>query len=265
MGQKNNSEGNDLLSTYFRKRWEPLYAMSDAIGAHLMLPHLRGFWNYGPIDEFQNPLDVSGHGRTLNNANSVTYEVTPTLANVAVFDPASVQSLYHATEPGLELAFGFTLGGWFRFATIPGSGDQYALMSKRGEPGDYAWLLELRDDSLIWGNVSDDGTSESVGAGPYAVVIDQWYHIVFCFNPDVSPRIQTVWINGTPGIEVAAVPTSVFNSAAEFEIGAQKNGTISHLDGKSALNFICATVLPDHMIESLFWATQALFGVKLRG
>lgn len=259
--QKNNQENIDLLTTYFRRRSEPLYAWADVVGAYSMLPHLRGLWLFSSIDEAGNVYDASGQVRTLTDDNGLTYAVDPTLANVGVFDPANSDRLFRVTEPGLEITGGITFGGVFKFASLPAEDVRYSLVSKQGAVGNYGYSLYVETDNgetRIWFSISDDGTVLQVCSGPTLVVVDQWYHVVARFDPGVE---MATWQSGVEGQCDSAIPASIFNSTSDFEIGSD-NGGANFYDGMAGLIFVCASTLPEVLCEGLYWLAGSLFGIR---
>lgn len=241
-----------------------MYAWPDAIATHLAIPHLRGFWPFSSIDEAGNVYDLSGQGRTLADANGLTYLVDPTLANTGIFNPANSDRLFRATEPGLEIPAGITFGGAFKFATLPADSTRYSLISKQGAVGNYGYSLYVETDSgetRIWLSISDDGTVLQVCSGPTVVVTDEWYHAIARFDPGVK---MAIWQNGVEGQCDTGIPASIFNSTSDFEIGSD-NGGADFYDGAASMCFVAAGALPEVSIECIGWLTQALFGIKNRG
>lgn len=261
MAQINNAENIQLLTTWFRRRSEPLYAWADVVGAYSMLPHLRGLWLFSSISEVGDVFDASGQGRTLTDDNGLTYVVDPTLANVGVFDPANSDRLFRPTEPGLEITGGITFGGTFKFASLPAEDVRYSLVSKQGTVGNYGYSLYVETDNgetRIWFSISDDGTVLQVCSGPTLVVADVYYHVVARLDPGV--RMAT-WVNGVEGQCDTGIPASIFNSTNDFEIGSDQNGN-NYYDGVASCCFVCASTLPEYLIESMYWVSSSLWGIR---
>lgn len=244
------------LAGHFQRRYEANFAWENAVGLHLMLSQLRGFWPFSIVDENGDMYDLSAQGRVMTNNGTTPFGVTG-LAPYADFTPGSSQYFSRLDETGLDITGALTLGGWFRLDTIA-PGNNMGLMSKWTEAGNLrAYNLYFNDAGNVPSfSVSVDGAAVVTVNHTTALSITTWYHIVGRYTPSTA---IDVFLNGVKVSNAVATPASLFNSTAAFEIGAY-NAAAMLLDGHVTLGFLCAASLSDTVIWSIHQQTRAMFG-----
>lgn len=235
------------------ERIETPRSWGAVLGSHLGLPRLRGFWPMGAADASDNVNDLSGDARHMIKNGTVAL---PTYNNFVPYADYDGSTGYHAraTEAALEITGVLTLGGWFwfdRLATDEG------LFNKIGAVGNRSYgLQKLATGNEVRMAVSGDGTA-LIDANTVAVTTGRWYFIAGRYVPSTEVAI---FLNDVKVTDVTSVPASLFNSTAALEVGRLASG-IQFLDGRSALNFICAANLSDTLLLSLFTQARPFFGV----
>lgn len=269
--QRRPAELVDVLRTDFQHRNEPNFAWKSACSAFLALPGLIGFWPMSPVrldSTTSQCRDLSGMDRNLTNNNTVTFGYDD-LAPYANFVAASTQYLNKAdggagnwadvigTESHIIAAQrGLTLGGWFYFDSDTGSNQN--LLTKRGADGNLSYYLRRSAAGVAQLSISPDGTAANTITGSGASPADSaWYFIAGRFDPSTT---IDVWVNDNQTTTAAGVPASIFDSTADFVIGA--TGVPSeYLDGRASMCFLCSAALSDAIINQLYQWTRAMFGV----
>lgn len=260
--QKRNDAMVNLLRADFQGRYEPQFALANAQSLFTSLPGLRGQWFMSGTDSNGDVFDISGVGKTLTNVNTVTFD-NDSLVPYAQFVAANSEYLERTDEADLDIsgteAFivnnGLTLGGWFYNDTLTNgqtyigklidtTNESYRLGSSAGSPSPIFFLI------------SDDGINAEFVVGD-SVTAGMWHFIVGRFIP--SSEIA-IFINNSKDTAITAM-ASLFNSSANFRIGANDGANPRFLDGRAAFCFLCASALPDFMISNLFHQTKAMFNV----
>jgi len=234
---------------------------------HFMrLPGLRGFWPMSAFDSTGAAQDQSGHGHHLTYNGNPTYSYAG-LAPYIDLDGVG-DYLSRADEADLDIlgtetyvaagVRGLTVGGWFY---VDDDTAAQGLISKYGAAGQRSWLLYV--DGVAAGDpvrfiISDNGTNTDTTTSTNGIVASTWHFCVgrYC-DALVGAELQ-VWIDNT-ATSAATARNSIFNSNAGFNIGAWNGGSV--LNGRASLCFLCAAALSDTIIQSLYQATRALFGV----
>jgi len=278
--QERNAQLVRLLSADLQLRYEPNFAWKSAVSAYLALPGLRAFWPMSSVDyaAANRARDLSGQGYHLTDNNTPTFGYT----NLAPWCEFNGTTQYlsrvdggaanwadiRGTETYIDsTARGLTLGGWFKQDAQTGSVDQGLISKYNTLINQRAYLLETRDSGAITfvrGFVSVDGTAAtSVGAvGTTPVAFGEWFFAFLRFVPSTSLDLYYA-SESVPFVKVStvvAIPASIFDSTADFMIGAFNAGVLFY-DGKASMCTLCAAQLSDAIIQSLFEQTKALFGV----
>jgi len=73
--QIRNSEQVNLLRADFQARYEPNFALANAVSTILALPGLRAFWPLSSVDyaTATQGRDIAGGGYHLTNNNTATF------------------------------------------------------------------------------------------------------------------------------------------------------------------------------------------------
>ena len=229
---------------------------------YLGLPGLRGFWPMSSV-AYTNPqcLDISGNGLHLTNVNVAQFG-TDGLPPYVDVDGVN-QHLLHA-DGGAANAFdvtgtetyitaaqrGLTIGGWFRPDAVAAS----FLIGKVGGVGTYSYWLQ--QTAPIQFEVSVDGTAVT-SVGGTNPIISTWRFIVGTFAP--STELAIFIDDEVKAVNVAGIPASIFDSASNFVIGANSGG-VTLFNGKASMCFLCAALVPDATIGSLYQQTRRMYG-----
>jgi len=265
--QIRNADLVNLLSVDLQARYEPNFALANAISTLLALPGLRGLWTMSSVDENGDALDLSEQGRTLTNNNTVTFG-RDGLAPYANFVSASSQYLSRADEAGLDITGtesyianpGLTLGGWFYATTAPGTTGIEVLIAKRiGGASNVAYTIHRTNGGA--GGVVDggigNGVTTNLATTSSVMQANTWYFLAMRFTPSTEVAI---FLNDEKDT-VATAFASIVNNNKAIGIGAYGNGSGGFLDGRASLCFLCASALPDAIINNIYRQTRALFGV----
>jgi hypothetical protein len=177
--------------------------------------------------------------------------------------------LWRADEAGLDIlgtesyvdsAYrGLTFGGWFYHHGVAAT---QGLASKWTAAGNQrAYLLEfLLGVGAYRLEISNNGIAAVVVTD--AVVglpsVDTWYFVVGRFDPSTEIAI---FVNNNKTTNVAAIPAALFNSSAQFQIGAFEAG-MNLLNGRVSMCFLCAAMLSDSIIGALWHQTRNMFGAS---
>jgi hypothetical protein len=253
--QARNAELVQLLSSDFQLRYDPGFSMGISISTYLSLFVLRGFWPLSSLNESNNPFDLSGQGRTLTS-NSVVYGLNG-LAPVAVLN-GSTRYLSRASEAGLNITGNLTMGLWFNPSAL-GTAALEGLMGKHNSTGNQrSYIIYLNASSGLTFQVSSDGTAGgAVGVNTAgAMTPGSWYFIAARFTASTEVAL---WLNTEKNVNTTAIIASIFSSTAQFEIG-RRNVAATFSAGSVAFPFLCASALPDAVIENLYEQTRPIFG-----
>ena len=270
--QKRNPEMVDILRADFQARYEPNFAWVNAMSAFQMLPGLRGFWpmsGYSSLAAIANALDYGGAQRHLTN-NGPAVLTYSNLIPVLYFDGTN-DYLSRADEAGLDIlgneayiattVQGLTMGGWFRFSTLP-VGAIKGVIGKWDTGGnDRSYLIYINNGtSSPTFDISNGGAATSATVTSSVTMSqDGWYFIVARFDP--STEINII-VNNTETTNAVGIPATLFNGAASFEIFSYNLGlAASRNHGYASLCFLTTTLLTDFHVNALFQQTRALFGV----
>lgn len=238
----------------------------DLISPFLDLPGLVGFWPMSSVQRSTgNAYDLSGQGRTLTYNGNPTYNIYNSIIPYIDLDGTG-DFLSRPDETDLDIlgtetiyasgVRGLTLGGWYWFDDNTPAAVEY-MISKFGGGGQRSFALTRRTDQVARMLLSTDGTALVQVDSTVALDDGAWYFYVGRFEPSTE---LAVFVNGVKTTNATAIPASIFNSTASFEIGAQGGGG-SLQNGRSSLDFLCANNLPDALINSLFQSTRGAFGV----
>jgi len=224
---------------------------------------LRGLWYPG----IQNSGGVIPDLTLLNN--NLAYNGNPTLAlhnNYVPYEDYDGTGDFHSvadnatldilgTETTIAAASrGLTLGGWF-WADAFVNGDGLITKGDAATAANSSYNLDLSATGFkldIFSGAS--GFSVSSAAG----VTGQWYFVVGRYTPSTELAIFT---NGVKVTNVTAIPANINNSTAPLNIGNTASGGARFLDGRWAVAFLCAALIPDTQLTYLFNRSRVLFGV----
>jgi hypothetical protein len=164
------------------------------------------------------------------------------MANTKSLDLKSSSSQYgaitDAAQTGLAITGAMTIECWVNFESLP-SGAIRAFVAKNDSSDDnQSYLFGYREDGGPTGlhvrlsSGGGDGTAQS-GLWSWTPDLDTWYHVAMVYDPSQGTAANRVrcYINGSDqGTVVTSWPNSIFDSNADFRVGASDTGL--YFDGK---------------------------------
>lgn len=257
-----------LLSAWFQSRREASFAWSRAVSEYLALPALRAFWPMSSVDytAANRALDIAGGAYHLTDNNTVEFNydglapyVQITATNTEYLSRVDGGAANWSDFTGLETFIasgvrGFTTGAWIYLDSLTGSSQ--AIISKFGAVGNRSYQLYVTGAGDARFLISVDGTALTTVTGA-SISLNAWHHIVGRFDPSTE---LAVFVDGIEATNIVAIPASIFDSTADFRIGANAVPS-DYFDGRISMAFPCAAYLSDAIILSLFEHTKAMFGV----
>lgn len=250
----------EIAVANLRTRERPSYA-SGFISDLLQYPQLRGLWTFGPIDDGENIIDMSGQDRTMFAINS------PTIGVISDRQPYSILNgstqYYH--RAGISITGAITIGGWFYMDAIPAADSTpqsminkyYATTNQRAYRVHYEPATGIQNFVFT---VSSAGTSGVYAAHTGTVSATTWYNVVGRFVPSTSVDI---YVNGVKVSNTTSVPASIYDSTAFFCIGAEQGVTgspVNFFDGRVSLSYVFAAALDDNQISYIYNKSRPMFG-----
>lgn len=229
----------------------------DVIGAHLLIPQLRGFWPMSSVDENGDVLDLSGHGHHLTNNNNVPFGIGERNIPYANMESgAGPPYLSRPDQPSLNTEDEITMGGWVRLnygtegtlfhkgeTPSTGAGTSYVLQVFTTGGKTYLWFdLELQTTPIagINGQIDPDAIEGS------------WTHLAATHSK--ADGLAKLFLNGKKLHEETVPNEPIEASTKPFVIGTDFFGGSPRrtLRGRAALCFLSAAALPDELIYWLF-------------
>lgn len=236
----------------------------EMISPFLALPGLRGFWPMSAFQSNGDAFDQSGNGRLLTYNGNPTYNFDGLAPYIDLDGVGDVLS--RADEAGLDIlgtetyvaaaARGLSMGGYFYFNNAAAAvenciakwniaGNQRAYRLVRNAAGNGA--VEMSSTGADFPGV----VGAAIGAGT-------WTFMAGRFDvANVYITVDDVTTSAASGI------AALFNSNAPLLLGARgtAGAPTELMTGRESLCFLCATFLPDGIINSLFQQTRGAFGV----
>jgi hypothetical protein len=257
-----NDKAIDANRAHYVKLYAPTTTLGNIVSMNLEYPGLRGYWPLHQIDEVYASYDYSGQGRALHCPYQDVYcpeLYTDGLSVYMNFIRASSYYLYRHTENGLAILENLTFGCWVRFDAE--STDQNTGIISKWFSGDdnRSYLLYKNNLNAIIFKISNTGADEfSVSDGGNNYAEDQWFYISGRFTPSAELKL---FVNGNWYSNVVSIPSDIYNSEVNFEIGRYNDE--NNLDGRVAHAYISAYSVPDLFINSMYSHSKALFMSKL--
>lgn len=258
--QQTNLDLVNWLSAYFTRRNEPNFSLAKTISTYLALPGLRGFWPMSAFGPTGNAFDQSGNVRTLTYNGNPTYNYDNLAPYIAL--DGTGDYLSRADESALDITGtetyagspGLSFAGWYYFDNAAGSTEY--MMAKKATAGNFSYSIRRAVSGVIAPDISVDGTAlTTVSLGSPAQAT--WFYVAMQFDPQNE---LSGWINDTKTTNTTSIPASIFNSNADFVLGAQSS-IANLMTGRCSLCALCASFLSDAIILNLFQQTRGLFGI----
>lgn len=267
MPSEYNPQLVENMSAKFRRLNNPTHAMADAVGMLQMLPGVAGIWHCatGGGSGSKNKLtDLSGNGLHLsrngtasvdaeNLVSYIDYNGTTgyySYADDAAFDIQGNETYVNSSWQGL------TIGGWFYFDAV---GSFVTLAGKRDASTNLSYYIQMTSGNVARFVVSGDGSTAIVVDSTDTISTGVWKFI--CGRYDPSDNI-VIFLNDEKVANFTSIPATIFNGSGNFAIGASGHGA-NFLNGRSALIFLCASLVQDQFITTFYQMTAPLFGVTV--
>lgn len=192
--------------------------------------NLVGYWT---LDG--SYADETSNGNTLTNNNGAVFNTDEGSGSCTPPDYKSVDlesgssqylSIADGSQTGLDITGDLTIEARVKFESFPSNFD-YAIVSKfDNSPNDRAYDFRYLDNGgtkLFQFNVSDDGSATDNLNFNYDLSTGVWYHVAVAW--DASASTAYLYIDGVNvGSATQNNITSLYNSGADFRIGAQNTG-----------------------------------------
>lgn len=270
--QIRNSEQVNLLRADFQPRYEPNFALANAVSTIMALPGLRAFWPLSSVDyaTATQARDIAGGGYHLANNNTVTFGYwAGSLIPVANFVIASSQYLSRADGGAANWADitgtetyitagqrGLTLMAWYN-PTTAATGAVQSFAGKFNTANQRAYDLRLSAAGLPAFIISTNGIATISVSSTQTATSGVWQFAACVYVPSTS---ITIYYNDLATTNVAAIPASLFDSTASFSIGAQSTPA-AYFGGSISMVALCAAACTSAQVLNVYRQTRALFGV----
>jgi hypothetical protein len=262
-----NDEQMELLATVFQRRYEPNFAVSNAISMFLSLPAIRGFMpasahylDAAPIIYLRNFVSPTA-AHSFTPGGSAVYAVSG-LAPYVSYSAFGIHTSVDAPHwdiIGTETYIaspGLTFGGWFRFDNAPANFE--TVMAKSAGAGNNSWYMARNNAGNVRGDIYDALGANFTVLSTETVAASVWKFLVTRFTPNTE---LALFVSENKYTNVAAIPASLFNSAASVSIANRTGAIAEWFTGRASMMFICACALSDTQIAVLRQQTRAMFGV----
>ena len=127
-----------------------------------------------------------------------------------------------ASQTGLDVTGDITLECWVRFDD-PTTGSQ-ELISKWNTAGSFSYRLywSPSTDQIIF-TLSNNGTTSFAASASTSLQANTWYHVAATW--DSTSKEAIVYLDGIAILTTTLSIVSIFNSTADFRVGAQSDGS----------------------------------------
>lgn len=126
-----------------------------------------------------------------------------------------------AAQTGLDFTGNFTVEAWVNLKSYPSSGNMYGMVSKYTQSGDQrSFTINYKNNSGVLQfqvGFSSDGISANEKTLNYFLPLYKWVHLAFVYT--AAAGTLDVYVNGVNVGQMTSLPTSIFNSTAEFHVG----------------------------------------------
>ncbi len=257
------------MDSYFINRNDRIARLGMTINTFQNIPGLVGSWPMSGVQRSTGDARDFGHGGldlTYNGNPTYNYfnDLVPYIdldgiggflsrADETDLDILGTETVYDSSVRGL------TMGGWFWIDDITGTpgligkslntGNQRSYLITSGASGDETPRMLVNSTGAAAGNITISASS--------TISASNWLFIVGRYMPSTE---LAIFVNNIKTINIISIPASLFNSTANFEIGAF-NGGGNLLNGRVSFSFLSANSLSDAYINALFQQSRVLFGV----
>lgn len=172
--------------------------------------------------------------------------------NASDFEDASSQylSISDASQSGLDITGNLSFFVWVKVESDP-VGFTYSFMAKhKTTTSDRGYAFGYEDPKELFLNISSNGSSVTSKIQAQTLTTGTWYHVGFVYT--AAAGSVSFYVNGAQvGSTQTGLPTSIFNNAADFCLGAYANPAI-YYDGMEQDAIIWSTTLTGSEVTSLY-------------
>lgn len=259
---RRNWAASKLMQPDNQSRFDPALGFAEADTLFQSLTSLVGFWPGSCRGSSSSSgTELSDKGPRLlhlavNGAPALT--VNPDMLAVYHQYDGSADWFSHATAASFDITGHLTIASWVKFDTSGGSDEVVA--AKWGASGNRSYRLYRNAAGNGVFEVSSNGTAVTSVTTGSALIAGRWYFLAGRLSLASQLRIWYGSISDLNSNEnMTSIPASIFNSTADFTIGAQSGGS-NHMDGAIGRVALCATNVTDVAIAATFHRTRAIYG-----
>lgn len=140
-------------------------------------------------------------------------------------------SIADASQTGLDITSDITLEAWVKIESAPASGVAYGIITKwKGAGEQRSYSMQYYNNAgtpQIFISFSSNGTTVSQIGTNQTLNTATWYHVAVSYV--ASTGEAKVYLDGTLLATQTGHVTSIYNGAADFNIGAENGG--NNMDG----------------------------------
>lgn len=185
-----------------------------------------------------------GYGTTANNSGSDGANSPGTLTNMATgnslsgwtlngrfnkavgFDGSNDYVSIANNPTSLKITADLSISAWVYLTTNNAVHD---IVAKKGASGQFGYRLSTTTSGAVQFEISNSGSDTYAATSSATLSTNQWYHVAGVYNSSGS---ITVYVNGQQSAQVtSAIPSSIFNSSANVNIGAENAGGSNFMKG----------------------------------
>ncbi len=199
---------------------------NEAFGAHQVWDaNHKGVWHLQEISGSR--IDSTSNSNDLTDNNTTSSGVGK-LGVAADFESTNSEYLSKTDNTSLSVTGDITISGWFKWESL--TGGEMAMVGKYESSPSSSYLLLWNDtgDNLQF-YASNNGTSVVNVNASFTPTLSTWYHIAMIY--DASAGEARIYVNGVDIGGGTGLPTSIYDSASGFKIGAYNATAQSFFDG----------------------------------
>lgn len=268
--QLNNAEKKSLEASRFRRLNNPVHAWGDVHNFVMALPGLVGYWPGAVNRATPLLLDVSKNGLHLTRNGDAEVALDPFVPFAPYLNLDGTGDYFsHADDAKLDITGteviidsslrGLTMMMWVYFAS---SATQQSLMSKYLPTGNQRGYLIQFDPfgmRLQFFLSSTGSNTPNLSSANDSITVATWHFVAARFTPSTE---MALWTDDTKATTTTSIIASIFNNTSTFRIG--EIGSVGlPLNGRIAFPLVCASALPDVVIETFYQMTAPLFGKQV--
>lgn len=229
------------------------------------LPALRAYWTMGILNASGGVIDSSGIGVTLTRHNTLMHNAASvrrgiffngstaylSRADGAAVDYSGANSALFSTVRGL------TISAWIRPNIL---GGQQGIVCKWTGGGNLSYIMQIPSalPNRISVAVSGNGTSEARATAPADFLqASTYYNVILRYTPSTS--IELIVDGVVSDTNTTSIPSSIYNSTVDLNIGCRANGTTDFYNGYISDVFVCDTPLRDDTIQAYYNLTAPMY------